>query len=126
MNGHTLNLHPKEIAPDVIVDKQNIRMTFRRVGEDALLWPTGVGQGEFIPQGTLDIAGIPAQRLLLTCPNGDVTSIWYHQADGQPNIARGDMEFGFIYSAGPHCAGFSLSGKTQRWGEMIIASLKVQ
>ena len=102
-------------------------MTFRRVGEEALLWPTGVGQGEFIQQGTLDIAGQPARRMLLVCPTGEVTSIWYHNAEeDQPNIARGDMEFGFIYSAGSHCEpGQSLGGKVQRWGEMIVVSLKV-
>jgi len=121
MNGHALSLHPK-----YTVEKENIRMTFRRVGEEAMLWPTGVGQGEFIPQGTLDVAGQPAPRVLLVCPTGEVTAIWYHQGEDQPNIARGDLEFGFIFSATGHCeAGYSLSGKVQRVGEMIIASLKV-
>lgn len=122
MNGHTLNLHPGYES-----GKENIRMTFRRVGEEARLWPTGVGQGEFIPQGTLDVAGQAAQRLLLVCPTGEVTSIWYRQAEGQPNITRGDMEFGFIFSATlTHCeAGYHLNGKVQRVGEMIIASLEV-
>ncbi len=101
-------------------------MTFRRVGEDVHLWPTGVGQGEFIPEGTLDVASQPAQRVLLVCPTGEVTAIWYHQAEGQPNIVRGDLEFGFIFSTAGHCeAGYSLNGKTQHGGEMIIASLKV-
>jgi hypothetical protein len=55
-----------------------------------------------------------------------VTAIWYHQAGGQPNITRGDLEFGFIFSTGDHCkAGVTLNGKVQRVGEMIIASLKV-
>jgi putative hemolysin len=121
MNGHLLSLHPEDS-----VATQNIRMTFRTAGEDTLLWPTGVGQGEFISQGTLDVAGQPAQRILLVCPDGEITAIWYHQAEGLPNIARGDMEFGFIFSAGSHCeAGKSLSGKIQLVGEMIIASLKV-
>ncbi len=122
MNGHLLNLYPK-----YDLEKESIRMTFRSVGEDALLWPTGVGQGEFIPQGTLEVAGQPAQRLLLVCPTGEVTSIWYHQDEGLPNITRGGLEFGFIFSASPnHCeAGDSLSGKVQRVGEMIIASLSV-
>jgi putative hemolysin len=125
--NHAINLHPKEIAPDVVVGKENIRMTFRRIGEDVRLWPTGVGQGEFVSQGMLDIAGQPALRMSLVCPTGEVTSIWYHQAEGQPNITRGDLEFGFIFSGTPsHCeAGYSLSGKIQRVGEMIIGSLKV-
>ena len=120
MAGHSLYLRPN------YDDKQNIHMAFRRIGEDVGLWPTGVGQGEFIQQGTLDIGGQPARRFLLVCPNGDVTSIWYHDGGGQPNIARGDMEISFIYSAGDHCEpGLSLGGKIQRSGEMIIASLKM-
>lgn len=125
MNGHTLTLHPREIAPGIRIEKQNIRMTFRRSGEDALLWPTGVGAGDFVAQGTLDVAGQPVQCMELVCPNGDITSIWYHDGNGQPNITRGDMEFGFIYSAGGHCEGLRLSGKIQLVGEMIISSLKV-
>jgi putative hemolysin len=121
LGGHLLNLHPRDA-----VQKEGIRMTFRRAGEDVLLWPTGVGQGEFIPQGTLDVAGQPAQRVLLVCPSGEVTAIWYHQAEGQPNIVRGDLEFGFIFGVDTHCqTGYNLGGKTQRTGEMIIASLKV-
>jgi putative hemolysin len=121
MNGHTLSLHP-----DYALGTENIRMTFRRTGEDVPLWPTGVGQGEFIPQGTLEVASMAAQRVLLVCPTGEVTAIWYHQADGQPNIARGELEFGFIYSIGGHCEpGRNLVGKVQRVGEMIIASLIV-
>jgi putative hemolysin len=121
MNGHSLSLHPN------YDDEQNIHMAFSRVGEDVRLWPTGVGQGEFIEQGNLNIAGQASRRCLLVCPNGDVTAIWYHGSEeAQPNIVRGDMEFGYIYSAGGHCEpGLSLGGKTQRWGEMIIASLKV-
>jgi len=120
MNGHTLSMYPD------YAEKENIRMTFRRAGEDVPLWPTGVGSGEFIPQGTLDIAGQPARRILFVCPTGEVTSIWYHAADdNQPNITRGDLEFGFIYNYSYCEPGFSLGGKIQRVGEMIIASLNV-
>jgi putative hemolysin len=121
MNDHALSLHS-----ELGVENEGIRMSFRRVGEEALLWPTGVGQGEFIAHGTLEVAGQPARRMLLVCPTGEITSIWYHQAEGQPNIIRGDLEFGFIFNAAPtHCeAGYSLGGKVQRTGEMIVASLK--
>jgi putative hemolysin len=127
MSGHTLNLHPKKTGPNVAAGKENIRMSFRQAGEEVLLWPTGVGQGEFVPQGTLDIGGQAAVRLLLVCPSKSVTSIWYHQAEGQANIVRGNLEFSFIFSATPtHCeAGYSLGGKVQRLGELIFASLKV-
>ena len=121
MNGHILQLHPKNIS-----GKENIRMTFRQEGEEIQLWPSGVGQGEFIAKGTLDIAGQPAQRKLLLCPTGEITSIWYQQAEGEPNIIRGELEFGFIFSIGTHCeSGLSLSGKLQYTGELILASLNV-
>jgi putative hemolysin len=122
LNGHLLNLGPENGS-----GSESIRITFRRSGEDTVLWPTGVGQGEFVPLGTLEVAGQPAARLLLVCPTGEVTAIWYHQDEGLPNLARGDLEFGFIFNATPsHCAaGYSLSGKTLRVGEMVIASLKV-
>jgi len=121
LNGHLLTLSPKDNPGN-----ESIRMTFRRAGEDVLLWPTGVGEGEFVPQGTLSVAGQPVKRVLLVCPNGQVTSIWY-QGETDPNIQRGDLEFGFIFgSGGIHCqAGFSLDDKTQHTGEMIIASLSL-
>ncbi|MBK9055868.1 MAG: DUF333 domain-containing protein [Chloroflexi bacterium] len=121
LGGHLLNLHPQDVT-----SKENIRLTFRRVGEETLLWPTGVGQGEFVTQGALDMAGQPAQRVLLVCPTGEVTAIWYHQGEGQPNITRGDLEFGFIFTAATHCeTGYSLSGTVQQVGETILASLNV-
>lgn len=121
LGGHLLNLHPRASASE-----ENIRLTFRRTGEETLLWPTGVGQGDFIPQGTLKIAGQPAQRVLLVCPTGEVTAIWYHQGEGQPNVTRGDLEFGFIYSIGEHCApGSDLSREAQFVSDLIIASLQV-
>jgi hypothetical protein len=120
MNGHTLNL-----IPTYTTERESIRMTFRRAGEEAWLWPTGAGLGEFIQQGTLEVAGQPARRMLLVCPSGEVTSIYY-QGEDQPNIRRGELEFGFIFNAGGLCeAGNSLSGKVQYRGEMIVASLKV-
>lgn len=122
MNGHMLNLGG-QVATGFT---ESIRMTFRRLREDTPLWPTGVGPGEFIQQGTLEIAGQPAQRILLVCQTGEVTSIWYHDADGQPNITRGDLEFAFIFQTEGHCEpGHSLTGKIQHVGEMVIASLKV-
>lgn len=116
MNGHMLNLYTKGL---------NIRMTFRYVGEDVLLWPTGVGAGEFIEQGTLDVASQPAKRIYFVCPNGEINAVWYHGNEDSPNIKRDDLEFGFIFSLTDfYCEeGHSLDGKIQHVGEMIIASL---
>jgi len=120
LNGHLINLQPNK------GENLDIRLTFRRQGEDIMLWPTGVGAGEFIQNGTLDLAGEPARRMLFICPTGQVQSIWY-QGQDFPNIQRGDLEFGAIFSlSGVYCEdGYSLDGKTQLSGEMIIASLRV-
>jgi hypothetical protein len=121
LNGHILTIKPGAAA-----SPEYIRMTFREAGDSLLLWPTGVGQGEFVNEGTLSIGDQVVQRILLICPTGEVTSIYYHPSSEQPNIAIGSMEFAFIYNASTnHCdAGYSLGGKLQNVGEMIIASLK--
>jgi hypothetical protein len=127
MNGHTLNIHSRDYDPESYGYTQNIRLSFRQVGEDALLWPTGVGQGEFVAQGTLDIGGVSAKRNYLVCPTGEITAIWYHGVEDVPNIQINDMEFGVIFTGAPsHCElGYTLGGKTQLVGEMIIASIQV-
>ncbi len=119
MNGHLLNLHSGDDG------MLNIRMTFRRPDEDILLFPTGVGAGEFVEQGMLEIAGENARRMLFVCPTGQVQSIWYDGVD-TAYLLRGDVEFGFIFSLQQaYCEeGYSLDGKSQHVGEMIIASLK--
>ncbi len=119
--GHALNLHPIDET-----QKELIRLTFRQVGENIPLWPTGVGQGEFIPLGALDIAGQPAQRILLVCPEGEITEIWYQDGVDRPAVRRGYMEFGIIFNTLGHCEpGYSLGGEAQLEGETIIASLSV-
>lgn len=121
INGHFLTLLPSYTA-----DRENIRMGFRLEGEDVDLLPSGVGEGQFWKQGDLLVAGIPAQRMLLVCPTGEVTQIRYQENDGQSTLLRGYIEFSFIFSYGDHCqAGLSLEGKVQRTGEMILASLQV-
>lgn len=121
LSGHMLMIHPKDDSM-----KQYIRMTFRRQGQDVLLWPSGAGEGEFVSQGTLEIAGAPARRIILVCPSGFVDSIWYH-GDSDTHIQRGDLEFGLIFGASEiHCqAGYIVEGTVQQLGETIIASLTV-
>ena len=118
LNGHMLNL---------FTEGYNIRMAFRHIGEDVLLWPTGVGAGEFIEQGTLDIAGEPSSRFYFACPNGVLNTIWYHGIENGPNVLRGEIEFSFILSLTDYYCeeGHNIDGKIQHVGEMIIASLNV-
>jgi putative hemolysin len=124
MNGHALLLRPEHDGGDGL----QVRMTLRRTGEDYLLWPTGVGAGQFVSQGTLDAAGGLVRRALLVCPTGQVDNIWYQGTDeANANIQRGDLEFGFIaFLAGYTCQeGHSLSGKIQYVSDMIVASLSL-
>jgi putative hemolysin len=123
LSGHLLILRPAD-APEA----ESIRLTFRVVGEDTLLWPTGVGEGEFIEQGRLEIAGEPVVRRLLVCPSGEVSAVYYQPEQGGPNILRGGLEFAIIYTASPaHCtANASLGGAALQTGETIIASLEVK
>jgi len=121
LEGHLIYIRPMGGS-----QRENIRITFRRIEENIPLWPTGVGHGEFIPQGTLDIAGQPAQRVLLVCPDGEITEIWYQDGIDRPAVTRGDMEFGIIFSTPGHCEpGYSLGGEAQLEGETIISSLRV-
>jgi len=122
MNGHLLILHSRYED-----DKRNIRLIFREIGEEIPLWPTGVGSGEFLPSGTLDVAGQAVRRVLFVCPTGEVASIWYYSPDANStHIQLGRIEFGIIFS-GRYCEeGYSLVGKDQLIGEMIIASLEMQ
>jgi len=121
LSGHLIILHPDPAL------NESIRITFRQSGEDILLWPTGVGQGEFVPQGTMEIDGVTVQRNQLVCPTGEVTSIYYQGTQGDPFVSLDGLEFGFIFSASSnHCqTGFTIAGKTQVLGEKILSSLRV-
>lgn len=124
MNGHFLSLHPRIETQS----EMNVRVSFRRTGEETLLWPTGVGAGEFVEQGTLQTEGFSARRILFVCPGGQINEVWYHGGDeGVPNILIGEMEFGFIAAySGVYCQeGYSLDGKTRRLADMIVSSLRL-
>jgi putative hemolysin len=124
MSGHFLRLHPRVQAEEIM----NIRVSVRRVGEETLLWPTGVGEGEFVPLGTLEVAGQLARRIGFQCPAGAFSAVWYQGPEETgANIQAGDLEFGFIASLGGEtCRGeANLEGKTARLADMIIASLSL-
>ena len=122
LSGHLLWLHAD---PDTALGPR-LRLTFRRAGEDVLLWPTGAGEGEFVPQGTLDVAGQAARRILFVCLNGQIESVYY-QGEPGPNLERGGLEFGLIFThSGERCSpDAALAGKTLHSGELIVASLVV-
>lgn len=121
MDGHTLEIQPQDAGSHLL-----IRMTFREKGDESFLWPTGVGAGEFLEGGVLQIANSPAKRNYFVCPTGQVNSIWYMGSD-TPHLQSGNLEFGFIYTFfEKYCEeDYSLGGKQQHIGELIIASLQI-
>lgn len=122
MSGHFVRLHPRMESDSMM----NIRLSVRRAGEETLLWPTGVGEGDFVPLGTLDVAGKLARRIGFQCPAGAVNAVWYHGPEETGgNIQAGDLEFSFIASlVGESCQqAASLEGKTATLADMIVASL---
>ena len=121
MDGHSLKIRPQDGNSHLL-----IRMTFRDLGEDYYIWPTGVGSGEFLEGGSLVIAGEPAKRRYFVCPTGEVNSIWYMGTD-TPNLQRESLEIGFIYTYFEvYCnENYSLGWKEQHIGELIISSLQV-
>lgn len=122
MSGHFLRLHTREQAGELM----NIRVSVRRLREETLLWPTGVGEGEFVPLGTLDVDGQRVRRIGFQCPTGAVSAIRYHGPEETGgNIQSGDLEFGFIASLGDETCqqSVSMEGKTARLADMIVASL---
>ena len=122
MSGHFLRLHPRTQAEE----SMNIRVSVRRMREETLLWPTGVGEGEFVPLGTIEVAGQLARQIGFRCPTGPIGAIWYHGPEETgSNIQIGDLEFGFIASLSGETCGeaASLGGKTALLAYMIVASL---
>jgi len=120
IQGHQLNLHPRESNGG-----EYIRLTYRMPDESVPLWPTGVGAGQFVPGGTLQVAGLSVGRNYFVCPTGQINAIWYFGAENGTPVQLGEMEFFFLYSyLDVYCQeGYSLEGKGQHIAELIIASL---
>lgn len=122
MSGHFLRLHPGIESES----KLSIRVSVRRWGEETLLWPTGVGEGDFVPMGTLNGAGLVLRRIGFQCPTGELAAIKYlGPEETGPNIHIDELEFGFIFfGSEAGCQGaVSMEDKTVVLGDMVVASL---
>ena len=120
LNGHLVDISPR--IPD---EKLNLRLTYQRTGDDVLIWSTSVGAGEFVRHGGFAVADGSVQRTFIICPIGQINSICNQDERGS-SIHRGDFEFGFILRfSGIYCLeGYSLIGKVQHIGKLIVASLQ--
>jgi putative hemolysin len=65
--GSTLYGHALFVEPTTDTEPVHLRIVFRRVGEDVLLWPTGTGEGEFIERDTVPFVGGWLRRVALVC-----------------------------------------------------------
>jgi putative hemolysin len=118
--GHALFVRPADESARV-----NLRVVFRRAGEDILLWPTGAGEGEFVERDLAQFIGGTLKRVVLVCEGRD-QSVWYKSVTGGEN-RRSDLEFSFILAYRGACSdGYSLPEQLQAMGNMIVTSFEIQ
>jgi putative hemolysin len=116
MRDHLIRLG---LGPD-----QKVRrlIGFKRAGEDLLLWPTGVGEGEFILKGTALFIGQAVNRNVLVCQNQDMM-VFYQQAGG---LHRGDVEFSLLLGYVGSCLdNFSIPLDLQTAADKVVASFEM-
>lgn len=119
----TLYQHALFVRPAAAAERVSLRVVFRPAGNDLLLWPTGVGEGEFVPRGAAPFGGGLLERRVLVCQARDL-AVWYRPADG-PAAQLGDLEFSFILAAEGACAdGLSVTAATQAIGDLLVASFQ--
>jgi len=115
MAGHQVKLH---IRPEANREIELI-ISFKRVGEDQLIWPTGVGDGEFFDKGQAWLMAEPVKRNTLVCDGRDM-SVYYQQEGG---VRRGDLEFAIILGYVGSCAdGYALPVASEDLADAVVAT----
>ncbi len=115
MAGHQVKLH---IRPEANREIELI-ISFKRVGEDQLIWPTGVGDGEFFDRGPAWLMAQPVTRNTLVCDGRDM-GVYYQQEGG---VQRGDLEFAIILGYVGSCAdGYAIPVEVQTLTDAVLAT----
>jgi hypothetical protein len=118
----TLYEHVLFVRSPAEAERVSLRVVFRGVGDDLLLWPTGVGEGEFVPRGAAAFGEGALERQALVCQGRD-QAVWYRGEGGAAQL--GDLEFSFILALESPCAdGLSISEATQAIGDLLVASFQ--
>ena len=115
MADHQVKLH---IRPEANREIEMI-ISFKRVGEEQLIWPTGVGEGEFVDRGPAWLMAEPVKRNVLLCEGQDM-SVYYQQESG---VQRGDLEFAIILGYVGSCAdGYSIPIAIEELADAVLAT----
>ncbi len=115
MAGHQVKLH---IRPEANREIEMI-ISFKQVGEDQLIWPTGVGDGEFFDKGLAWLMAEPVNRNTLVCDGRDM-GVYYQQEGG---VQRGDLEFAIILGYVGSCAdGYVIPVEVQTLADAVLAT----
>jgi hypothetical protein len=115
MAGHQVKLH---IRPEAGREIELI-ISFKRAGEEQLIWPTGVGNGEFVDRGPAWLMAEPVKRNILMCEGQDM-SVYYQQEGG---VRRGDLEFAIILGYVGTCAdGYAIPVEIQSQADAVVAT----
>lgn len=116
MAGHQVKLH---IHPEAD-RKIEMIISFKRAGEEQLIWPAGVGDGEFFDKGQAWLMAEPVKRNTLVCDGRDM-SVYYQQEGG---VRRGDLEFAIILGYVGSCAdGYAIPVVIEDLADAVVATL---
>jgi putative hemolysin len=115
MAGHQVKLH---IRPEANREIEMI-ISFKRVGEEQLIWPTGVGNGEFFDKGLAWLMAESVTRHVLVCDGRDM-SVYYQQEGG---VRRGDLEFAIILAYTGNCTdGYAIPVVIEDLADAVVAT----
>ena len=118
MSGHLIRLNIQTGEAQTM----EMLIGFKRIGEDQLIWPTGVGEGEFVPRGTVLFIGQELKRNVLVCQDQDM-NVFYQQEGG---IRRGDLEFSLILDYIGSCRDqYSMPADIQAMADKVVISFQL-
>jgi len=118
MSGHLIRLETNMREAKAI----EMLIGFKRVGEDQLIWPTGVGEGEFVPRDAVLFIGEELKRNVLVCQDHNM-NVFYQQEGG---IRRGDLEFSLILGYIGSCLDqFSIPDEIQALADKVVISFEL-
>ncbi len=120
MSGHAVHLlHPTDPTVRLII-------AFKRVGEDQLITPTGIGSGELITRGEVSLLGQQLERMVLVDLGKDM-AVYYGWP--RPATTGGDLVFWLALdcacSAGDPAVN-GLTRETEQIADAVVGSITLK